>query len=150
MIRSTLGAPLGGTTRGGHHGLESVALSLITPPNFGAGDGICFPLIVVVASAAPKVPVTCWAEAALPPPKKVATASAPRVSFRKLAPKSIFSLLTSNSRLASQGDGCDARVACPMSGRYPSRMNRSSTPQCDVKVSQSLSRHPHKIKFKLA
>ena len=49
MISSTLGAPLGGTTRGGHQVLESVAFSLITPPNFGGGAGIWFPLIVVVA-----------------------------------------------------------------------------------------------------
>jgi hypothetical protein len=39
MISSTLGAPLGGTTRGGHHGVDSDALSLITPPNFASGGG---------------------------------------------------------------------------------------------------------------
>src|SRR5205823_13075163 len=61
MMSSTLGAPLGGTTVGGHHGLESTALSLITPPNFGSGGGSCFPLIVVVAPGVPGVPVawTC-------------------------------------------------------------------------------------------
>ena len=52
-----LGAPLGGTTRGGHQGLESVALSLISPPNFGGGAGICLPSIVVVALGEPSVPV---------------------------------------------------------------------------------------------
>src|SRR6476469_2775608 len=57
MIKSTLGAPLGGTTVGGHHGLESTALSLITPPNFGSGGGSCFPSIVVVALGEPGVPV---------------------------------------------------------------------------------------------
>src|SRR5229473_3163 len=61
MIRRILGAPLGGTTRGGHQGLESLALSLITPPNFGGGGGSCFPLIVVVALGEPDTPVTCWA-----------------------------------------------------------------------------------------
>src|SRR6516164_10155193 len=60
-ISSTLGAPFGGTTRGGHHGLESLAVSLITPPNFGSGGGSCLPLIVVVASGEPGVPVICWA-----------------------------------------------------------------------------------------
>jgi len=35
----TLGARLGGTMVGGHHGLESLALSLITPPNLGSGAG---------------------------------------------------------------------------------------------------------------
>src|SRR5271155_4358359 len=59
MIRSTFGAPLGGTMRGGHQGVESLALSLITPPNFGGGGGSCFPSIVVVASAEPNLPVTC-------------------------------------------------------------------------------------------
>src|SRR5208283_5945372 len=63
MMRSTLGAPLGGTTRGGHQGVESLALSLITPPNFGGGGGICFPSMVVVALAFPNSPVTCCAEA---------------------------------------------------------------------------------------
>src|SRR5450755_688835 len=63
MMSRTLGAPLGGTMVGGHHGLESLAFSLITPPNFGSGAGICFPSIVVVALGEPAVPVICWAEA---------------------------------------------------------------------------------------
>ena len=63
MIKSTLGAPLGGTTVGGQYGLESTAVSLITPPNFGSGGGICFPSIVMVALGEPGVPVICWAEA---------------------------------------------------------------------------------------
>ncbi len=61
MISSTLGAPFGGTMLGGHQGLELVAFSLITPPNFGGGGGSCFPLIVVVALGEPGTPVTCWA-----------------------------------------------------------------------------------------
>src|SRR5271169_5026475 len=63
MMRRTLGAPLGGTTRGGHQGVESLASSLMTPPNFGGGGGNCFPLMVVVALAEPGVPVTCCAAA---------------------------------------------------------------------------------------
>src|SRR6266513_1067057 len=63
MIRRTLGAPLGGTIRGGHHVLESFALSLITPPNFAGGGGSCFPSIVVVALGEPGTPVTCCAAA---------------------------------------------------------------------------------------
>src|SRR6266446_8199718 len=63
MMRSTLGAPFGGTTRGGHHGVDSEAFSLITPPNFGSGGGSCFPSIVVVAPGEPGVPVVCWAMA---------------------------------------------------------------------------------------
>src|SRR5215472_12555866 len=57
MIRRTLGACLGGTTRGAHHAFDWSALSLITPPNFGSGAGSCFPLIVVVAPGEPGVPV---------------------------------------------------------------------------------------------
>src|SRR5271165_3598193 len=63
MISRTFGAPLGGTTRGGHQGFESLALSLMTPPNFGGGGGSCLPSIVVVALGEPGVPVTCWAPA---------------------------------------------------------------------------------------
>ena len=64
MISSTLGAPLGGTTRGGHQAFDSEAFSLITPPNSGSGGGRCFPLMVVVALGEPNTPVTCWAAAA--------------------------------------------------------------------------------------
>ena len=39
IMSSTFGAPLGGTMRGGHHGVDSEAFSLITPPNFGSGGG---------------------------------------------------------------------------------------------------------------
>src|SRR5436190_24382680 len=60
MMSSTLGAPFGGTTRGAHHGVDSDAFSLITPPNFGSGGGSCVPVIVVVAPGEPGVPVvTC-------------------------------------------------------------------------------------------
>src|SRR5271157_6297502 len=61
MMSSTLGAPFGGTTRGGHHGVDSVALSLITPPNGGSGGGSCFPSIEVVAPGDPSTPFTCCA-----------------------------------------------------------------------------------------
>src|SRR6266436_2036599 len=61
MISSTLGAPLGGTTVGGHQVFESVASSLITPPNAGGGGGSCLPSIVVVALGKPRTPVTCGA-----------------------------------------------------------------------------------------
>ena len=59
IMSSTLGAPFGGTTRGGHQAFDSEALSLITPPNFGSGGGSCFPVIVVVASGEPGTPVIC-------------------------------------------------------------------------------------------
>ncbi len=57
MMSSTLGAPFGGTTRGGHQGVDSEAFSLITPPNAGSGGGSCLPLRVVVAVGEPGVPV---------------------------------------------------------------------------------------------
>src|SRR6266704_3068560 len=63
MISSTLGAPLGGTTLGGHQVFESVASSLITPPNAGGGGGSCAPLMVVVALGEPSTPVICCAAA---------------------------------------------------------------------------------------
>src|SRR5208283_1031119 len=72
MMRSTLGAPFGGTTRGGHHGVDSVAFSLITPPNFGSSGGSCLPSRVVVAPGEPSTPVTCCAVA---DPKHKATAT---------------------------------------------------------------------------
>src|SRR5471030_459438 len=61
MISNTLGAPFGGTTRGGHHGLDSLALSLITPPNLVGGGGSCLPSMVIVALGEPGVPLICWA-----------------------------------------------------------------------------------------
>src|SRR5213078_1495665 len=68
MMSSMLGACLGGTTRGAHHGFDWRASSLITPPNFGSDGGSCFPLIVVVAPGEPGVPVvwicSAWREAA--------------------------------------------------------------------------------------
>src|SRR5262245_40270189 len=53
MMRSTLGAPLGGTTCGGHQGFESFALRLIVPPNLGGGGGRYLPSMVVVALGDP-------------------------------------------------------------------------------------------------
>src|SRR5271169_4148560 len=89
MMSRILGAPLGGTIRGGHQVFEPTRVSLITPPNGGSGAGSDFPLVVVVALGEPNVPVTCCAEAECPHAKKLDMATAPRVSFRKLAPKSI-------------------------------------------------------------
>src|SRR5204863_8999239 len=63
MMSRTLGAPLGGTTVGGHQGFESLAFSVITPPNFGGGAGSWLPCTVVVALGEPNVPVTTCAAA---------------------------------------------------------------------------------------
>jgi hypothetical protein len=56
-----LGAPLGGTTRGGHQVFDPSKVSLMTPPNFGSGAGSWFPGIVVVAPGDPGTPVVCCA-----------------------------------------------------------------------------------------
>src|SRR5262249_7506525 len=63
MMSSTLGASLGGTTRGAHQYLDWSALSLMTPPNFGSGGGSCFPEMVVVAPGEPVSPVV-WGPSA--------------------------------------------------------------------------------------
>src|SRR5882672_1586514 len=61
MMSRMFGAPLGGTTVGGHQVFDSLAVSLITPPNFGGDGGSCLPSIVIVALGDPSVPFTCWA-----------------------------------------------------------------------------------------
>src|SRR6516165_7622656 len=95
MISNTLGAPLGGTTRGGHHGFDCRASSLITPPNLGSGGGSCFPSIVVVALGDPRVPVTCCGRAAIVPnpisreaPTNARAASRP-ISFKDAVMRSL-------------------------------------------------------------
>jgi hypothetical protein len=42
---------------GGHHGMESLALSLITPPNGIGGVGSCLPSSVTVALGEPGTPL---------------------------------------------------------------------------------------------
>jgi hypothetical protein len=63
MMRSTFGAPFGGTTRGGQYGVDSGAVSLIVPPNGSGGGGSWLPSIVTVAPGEPGTPVICWAKA---------------------------------------------------------------------------------------
>src|SRR5215469_214641 len=75
MIRRTLGAPCGGTTRAGQYGFDWSACRPICPPNFGGGGGRYLPSIVVVAPGDPGVPVVCWASAE-PQPNTTATATA--------------------------------------------------------------------------
>src|SRR5512138_880227 len=63
MIKSTFGAPFGGTTRGAHHAFDCNASSLITPPNFGSGGGSCCPVMGAVAAGDPGGgdACGCWA-----------------------------------------------------------------------------------------
>src|SRR5215469_4165726 len=78
MISRMFGAPLGGTICGGHHGFDSAALRLITPPNFIAGAGSTFELGKTVALGEPGTPViSCCARAAVALSSKVA-----KISFK--------------------------------------------------------------------
>src|SRR5262245_36585415 len=63
MIRRTLGASLGGTTRGGQKDVDCATLRSILPPNLKGGCGSCLPSIVVVALGEPGTPVICCATA---------------------------------------------------------------------------------------
>jgi hypothetical protein len=66
MMSSTFGAPFGGTTRGGHHGREFTALRLISPANFGTGEGRYLPSIIEVAAGEPGGAAGCSAGAFSP------------------------------------------------------------------------------------
>ena len=56
MINSTLGAPVGGTTFGGHQGVDSGAVRLIVPPNGRSVGSRTSPGIVRVAEGEPGTP----------------------------------------------------------------------------------------------
>src|SRR5215469_6713430 len=75
MISRMLGAPLGGTTRGGHHGFDCATLRSILPPNFIGGGGNCLPSMERVAVGEPGMPVICWAIAAAAPSNSTAIAT---------------------------------------------------------------------------
>src|SRR5262245_30625563 len=53
MMSNTLGAPLGGATRGGQTALESLAERLIVPPKAVGGGGRYLPSMVFVAAGDP-------------------------------------------------------------------------------------------------
>src|SRR5262245_48569028 len=65
MMSSTLGAPVGGSTRGGQYGFDCAAFRSIVPPNLQGACGICLPSIVVVALGEPGVPVICCVSAVI-------------------------------------------------------------------------------------
>src|SRR5262245_51414265 len=77
MIKSTFGAPFGGTTRAGQYGFEFFTSRSILPSNFCGGGGNCSPLIVVVAAGDPGVPVV-WISAAC----NVGTYTKPNAAIR--------------------------------------------------------------------
>src|SRR5262249_32524522 len=82
MIRSTLGAPLGGTTRAGQYGVDCAALRPILPSNFWGGGGSWLPGIVVVASGEPGTPVVCWAGVVIPNASSKEAATSPHGASR--------------------------------------------------------------------
>ena len=53
MMSSTLGAPLGGTTVGGHQTFDSFSTGLISPPNFGGTGGRALDFSASVYAGAP-------------------------------------------------------------------------------------------------
>src|SRR4051794_5694233 len=117
MISSTFGAPLDGTTRGGHQGVEAVALSFITPPNGAGGGGSCLPSIVVVAAGEPGTPVTCCAAAG--PQDRTATTAIRKVPFRSpvlFARRAMACILARSGRTPLQKPAASP-AAAPPSGR---------------------------------
>src|SRR5215472_13737067 len=80
MISSTLGAPFGGSTRGGQYGFDCAALRSILPPNLNGGCGSCLPSMVVVALAEPGTPVICCAVEGVAPSNSTAVAASSRAS----------------------------------------------------------------------
>ena len=91
MISRTLGASLGGTTLGAHHGVDCSAPSLMTPPNAGSGGGSCVFGIVVVALGEPGVPVVCCARtSSAPMPSRAEVASSVRRNRPRRATTGFF------------------------------------------------------------
>jgi hypothetical protein len=80
-----LGASLGGTMRGAHHGVDPSRFSLITPPKFGAGGGSCLPSMVVVAHGEPIGQLGCCAATGMTPIASKALASATSLRRRFMA-----------------------------------------------------------------
>src|SRR5271168_3035267 len=99
MISNTLGAPAGGTTRGGHQGLEFLALSLITPPNAGGAGGRWRPSMEMVALGLPAVPwITPSADAGGAAPPVCALALPDRNEPPRAEASAAFAVDTNNCR----------------------------------------------------
>src|SRR5262245_3780895 len=111
MMSKMFGASLAGTTRGGHHGFDCCAVSLIMPPNLMSGAGSCLPLIVVVALGEPGVPVVC-------------RASCPLADFFWAAPWA-----WATGSVGSVGCGFAKASSCPLLA--PSEQHGSTAPACD-------------------
>src|SRR5262245_57078076 len=117
MIRSTLGAPFGGTIRAGQDGWDWAALGLMSPSNFCGGLGRYFPSIVVVASREPGTPVFCCAIAA---PVAAVTAT-PTPNWGRVTPlRAMTDLRLGMNRPKSRTRDVGLRVQTPLLGSLPS------------------------------
>jgi hypothetical protein len=130
MMSNTLGAPFGGTTRGGHQACDSEACSLITPPNFGSGGGSCSPLSVVVAVGEPGTPVICWAMTGLP-------ATTARNSNPATIGDNVRHFMTVCSWFRSWHD---LKLQSPLDGRPRGEDSRAQTP--------TANRHPSRAAYR--
>ena len=97
------GAFFGGTIRGAHHGFDFCVVSPMTPPNFGAGAGNCFPSIVVVALGAPGVPVVSIAVSPRPAAEKPPMAAKQAgVSYEELIQQIVEQAISLNEQARSR------------------------------------------------
>src|ERR1039457_162114 len=85
MMSRTFGAPLGGTTRGAHQGVDWAAFRSILPSNLSGGGGSCLPLMGAVAHGEPTGQFACWAAAGMIPIASKAPASAILLRRRLMA-----------------------------------------------------------------
>src|SRR5208282_5489646 len=143
MMSRMLGAPLGGTTRGGHHGVESLALSLITPPNGIGGGGSCFPSSVTVALGEPATPVICWAETGVEPKRLAVISRASTVKVVAVLWRRTFIIRCPPSSFASKLDHSCAtnsfECASKATLRFASSPCRPETVRCPHSRPCSLS-----------
>ena len=105
MMSSTLGAPSGGTMRGGHHAFDWAAFSLITPPNFPGGGGSCTPSRVIVALGDP-AGGCCMGKADLLSAARCPNESALVAAIKpRIAPVATTARFADNPRLTLISDG---------------------------------------------
>src|SRR5664279_2433834 len=116
MINRTFGAPLGGTTRGAHQGVDWAAFRSILPSNLSGSGGSCFPLMGAVAHGEPAGQFACCAAAGMIPIASKALASATSLRRRLMNDIGVnrmgVSFLALSRRLQSLGQASERRVGC--------------------------------------
>src|ERR1022692_1441982 len=113
MMSRTFGAPLGGTTRGAHQGVDWAALRSILPSNLSGGGGSCLPLMGVVAHGEPTGQFACWAAVGMIPIASKAPASATSLRRRLMNDIGLNRMCVSFLLCRS---GCKALVERPNAG----------------------------------